>query len=148
MRCVAIRTQILLRVYTKQMDENQWKEKLNEEQYHVLREKGTELPFTGEYWDTKDKGMYACAGCGAELFDSKVKFDSGTGWPSFAEAREGAIQYEKDTTLGMERTEAVCAKCGGHLGHVFEDGPETVGGEPASGKRYCINSCALNFKEE
>lgn len=135
-------------VYTVGMNDAEWKAKLSEEQYHVLREKGTELPYTGEYLTTKDEGMYRCAGCGAELFESTTKFDSGSGWPSFAEAKEGAVVYEKDTSLGMERTEVKCAKCGGHLGHVFDDGPEMVGGKETKGKRYCINSCALDLKKQ
>lgn len=129
------------------MDDAQWKEKLNDEQYHVLREKGTEIPFTGEYWDNKAAGMYRCAGCGAELFDSEAKYDSGTGWPSFADAKEGAVRFESDGSQGMNRTEVVCTTCGGHLGHVFDDGPEMLNGKESTGKRYCINSCALDFKE-
>ncbi len=130
------------------MNDEQWKEKLTDEQFEVMRQKGTELPFTGDYWDTKTAGKYRCAGCGAELFDSDTKFNSGTGWPSFAEAKEGAVRFEKDSSLGMERTEVVCAQCGGHLGHVFEDGPEMVNGKETAGKRYCINSCALNLEEK
>lgn len=125
-----------------------WKEKLTEEQYQVLREKGTELPFTGEYWDYKEQGVYRCAGCGAQLFDSGTKFNSGTGWPSFSDARPGAVRFERDVSLGMDRTEVVCVACGGHLGHVFDDGPEMVQGKETQGKRYCINSCALDFKAE
>jgi peptide-methionine (R)-S-oxide reductase len=124
-------------------NEQYWKKKLTPEQYAVLREKGTEPAFTGEFWDAKEKGMYRCAGCGAELFDSTAKFDSGTGWPSFSEAKEGAILLEHDSAHGMNRTEVVCAKCGGHLGHVFDDGPKQLGG-----KRFCINSCALDLEEK
>ncbi len=125
-----------------------WKEKLTEEQYQVLREKGTELPFTGEYWDHKERGVYRCAGCGAQLFDSVTKFNSGTGWPSFSDARPGTVRFERDASLGMDRTEVVCVACGGHLGHVFDDGPEMVQGKETQGKRYCINSCALDFRAE
>jgi len=124
------------------MDEQHWREKLTPEQYKVLREKGTEAPFTGEYWDNHEPGMYACAACGTELFDADAKFDSGTGWPSFSEAKEGTVIFEKDGSHSMGRTEVICAKCGGHLGHVFDDGPQDKGG-----KRFCINSCSLDFKE-
>lgn len=123
-------------------DEQYWKNKLTPEQYKVLREKGTEPAFTGEYWDTKEKGMYRCAACGAELFDSDTKFDSGTGWPSFTDAKPGAVIFEHDSAHGMSRTEVICAKCGGHLGHVFDDGPASKGG-----KRFCINSCSLDMEE-
>jgi peptide-methionine (R)-S-oxide reductase len=116
---------------------------LTREQYKVLREKGTEAPFSGEYLDLKEDGMFRCVGCGAKLFESGTKFDSGTGWPSFTDAIEGAVNFEKDMTHGMSRTEVTCSKCGGHLGHVFEDGPEDKGG-----KRFCINSCSLNFEEK
>ena len=124
-------------------DDTHWKTKLNEEQYRVLREKGTEAPFSGEFLDLKEDGMFHCAGCGAKLFDSETKFDSGTGWPSFTDAIPGAVNFEEDRSHGMKRTEVTCTKCGGHLGHIFEDGPEDKGG-----KRYCINSCALDFKEK
>jgi len=120
-----------------------WKEKLTEEQYRILREKGTEPAFSGEYVNLKEDGMFRCVGCGAKLFESGTKFDSGTGWPSFTDAIEGAVNFEKDTSHGMERIEVTCAKCGGHLGHVFDDGPEDKGG-----KRFCINSCSLNFEEK
>jgi len=122
--------------------EEEWKEKLTDEQYHVLREKGTEIPFTGDYIDLKDDGMYHCAGCGAPLFSSDTKFESHSGWPSFTGAVRDAVRLEKDSSNGMERTEVVCAKCDGHLGHVFDDGPQDKGG-----KRFCINSCALDFNE-
>lgn len=109
-----------------------------------MREKGTEAPFTGKYWDAKDKGMYACAACGAELFSSDAKFDSKTGWPSFTEpANLENIELKEDTSYGMARTEVVCRKCGSHLGHIFDDGPKDKGG-----KRYCINSVCLNLKKE
>jgi peptide-methionine (R)-S-oxide reductase len=123
--------------------ENNWKEKLTEEEYKVMREKGTEAPFTGEYVNTKEKGMYVCKGCGAELFSSDAKFDSGTGWPSFEEpANLENVELVEDGSQGMERTEVVCKHCGAHLGHVFDDGPT------ATGKRYCINSVCLDLKKE
>lgn len=116
---------------------------LTAEQRYVLREKGTEAPFTGEYWDNHEAGSYRCAGCGSELFDSGVKFDSGTGWPSFTDAKNDAVVFERDTSHGMNRTEVLCAHCGGHLGHIFDDGPKEKGG-----KRFCINSCALDFESK
>ena len=123
--------------------EQEWKKKLTPEQYNVLREKGTEMPFTGKLLHNKEKGTYICGGCGAELFSSEAKFDSGTGWPSFYEPnnREN-IELKKDFTHGMLRTEVLCKKCGGHLGHIFDDGPAPTG------KRYCMNSCALDFRKE
>ena len=125
-------------------DQNDWKEKLTPEQYEVLREKGTEAPFTGVYVNEKKKGMYKCVACGNPLFSSETKFDFGTGWTSFDEALPGAVRYEHDNAHGMERTEVVCAQCGGHLGHVFSDGPTKTG------KRYCLNSVCLDLeaKEE
>ena len=120
--------------------EQQWREALDPESYAILREAATEPPFSGEYVDLKDDGMYHCRGCGAELFSSGAKFDSGTGWPSFTDPVVAeAVQLRQDTSPGMVRTEAVCSGCGGHLGHVFDDGP----GE--SGQRWCINSRALDF---
>ena len=121
--------------------EEAWKKKLTPEQYKVLREKGTEIPFTGHLLKNKESGMYTCAACGSELFSSDTKFDSGTGWPSFTDAVKQNVELKQDTSHGMHRTEVVCKTCGGHLGHVFEDGPEP------NGKRFCINSCSLDFKK-
>lgn len=122
----------------------EWKQKLTPEQYAVLREKSTEAPFTGKFLQNKESGMYTCAACGSELFDSKTKFDSGSGWPSFYDVTSsGAVKLIDDNSMGMHRTEAVCAVCGGHLGHVFDDAPS----QP-TGQRFCINSCALDFKPE
>jgi peptide-methionine (R)-S-oxide reductase len=124
-------------------DEEQWRRELTPEQYRVLREKGTEAPFSGEYDEFFEPGTYRCAGCGTELFASDAKYDSGCGWPAFsAPARDEAVGEETDTSHGMIRTEVLCASCGGHLGHVFPDGPNPTG------LRYCINSAALTFDEE
>jgi peptide-methionine (R)-S-oxide reductase len=126
-----------------QKTEAEWREELSPEQYRVLREKGTEAPFSGEYDHVFEPGTYRCAGCGAEVFRSEAKYDSGCGWPAFyAPAGEQVIDEETDTTLGMVRTEVMCSNCGGHLGHVFPDGPRPTG------LRYCINSAALNLEEE
>jgi peptide-methionine (R)-S-oxide reductase len=123
--------------------EEEWKESLSPDQYRVLREKGTERPFTGKYVNTKDDGTYLCAACGAELFTSTTKFDSGTGWPSFTEpANAENVQLIPDRSHFMKRTEVVCAKCGSHLGHVFDDGPMPTG------MRYCINSVSLDLEAE
>jgi peptide-methionine (R)-S-oxide reductase len=130
-------------VNTIRKSEEQWRAELTPAQYRVLREKGTEAPFTGEYDHVFEPGTYVCAGCGAELFASGAKFDSGSGWPSFYEpAGKEAIDEESDASYGMVRTEVMCAACGGHLGHVFPDGPAPTG------LRYCINSASLKLKEE
>lgn len=123
--------------------EQEWREALSDEQFHVCREKGTERAFTGAYWDTKTGGMYRCVACGEPLFSSDTKFDSGTGWPSFWKPVEAqAVETETDQTLGMARTEVHCKRCGSHLGHVFPDGPNPTG------LRYCINSVSLKLDAE
>jgi len=122
--------------------EEEWRKILTPEQFYVLREKGTERAFVGQYWNTTTRGVYRCAGCGQELFDSDQKYDSGCGWPSFSRPiAEGKIESKSDRSFSMTRTEVLCARCGGHLGHVFDDGP------PPTGLRYCINSAALKLVE-
>jgi len=121
----------------------EWKTELTPEQYDVLRKAGTEAPFTGQYVHVKDKGVYRCAGCGSELFDSDTKYDSGTGWPSFFQPIDAAsVEEHRDWSMVVPRTEIRCASCGGHLGHVFNDGPQPTG------QRYCMNSCALKLEKE
>lgn len=141
--------------------EDQWKQELTTEQYRVLREKGTEAPWSGEYVSTNDKGMYVCAACGAQLFSSDRKFEAHCGWPSFDEAIPGSVVFHQDDSLGtrllpndreggqVRRIEVTCARCGGHLGHVFDDGPtgDLPAGERATGKRFCINSISLKLKK-
>ncbi len=123
--------------------EDTWKKQLTPEQYHILREKGTERPFTGKYWDNHEKGTYSCAACRQELFTSETKYNSGCGWPSFYKpTEEGKVKVVKDTSHGMVREEVVCSNCGGHLGHVFPDGPEPTG------LRYCMNSESLIFEKQ
>jgi peptide-methionine (R)-S-oxide reductase len=126
----------------QKFSDEELRKRLTPEQYHILREKGTEAPFTGKFLHNKDSGMYTCAVCGAKLFPSGTKFDSGSGWPSFYDvASKGAVKLQNDDSHGMRRTEVVCANCGSHLGHLFDDAHD----QP-TGQRYCINSCALDFK--
>ncbi|MEQ8879073.1 MAG: peptide-methionine (R)-S-oxide reductase MsrB [Cyclobacteriaceae bacterium] len=126
-----------------ELPDSEWKSRLSEEEFEVLRNKGTEYAFTGKYWNNKKEGVYTCAGCQLPLFDSSTKFRSGTGWPSFYQPiNEINVAEEKDTSYGMVRTEVLCARCGGHLGHVFPDGPKPTK------LRYCINSVSLNFIEK
>lgn len=123
-------------------EDDKWRDKLSAEEYRICREKGTEPAFSGEYWDKKDAGSYLCKCCGEPLFTSEAKYDSGCGWPSFFQPLEDQrIQYEADHSLGMQRVEIMCKNCGCHLGHVFEDGPEITG------KRYCVNSASVSFKD-
>lgn len=125
-----------------EINEDELKKKLTPEQYQVLRQKSTEAPFSGKYVHENKDGMYACVVCNTPLFSSEAKFDSGTGWPSFDQALPGAVKLETDSSHGMSRTEVICATCGSHLGHVFDDGPTKTG------KRYCLNSVCLDLKEE
>ncbi|PZR19151.1 MAG: peptide-methionine (R)-S-oxide reductase [Flavobacterium psychrophilum] len=131
-------------VKTQKLDKNtsdaDWKKVLTEEQYQILRQKATERPFTGEYYKHFEKGVYVCAACGNPLFNSDAKFDSSCGWPSFDQAIKGSVIYKEDNSLGMTRTEVMCANCGGHLGHVFDDGPEET-----TGNRFCTNSVSIKF---
>ncbi|MDE2588959.1 MAG: peptide-methionine (R)-S-oxide reductase MsrB [Patescibacteria group bacterium] len=124
------------------MDEERWEKELTPEQYSICRMKGTEAPFTGKYHNCKDSGTYKCVCCGADLFSSEAKFDSGTGWPSFWETAGDSVRSETDTSHGMVRTEVTCGKCGSHLGHVFDDGPAPTG------LRYCINSASLRLEKK
>jgi peptide-methionine (R)-S-oxide reductase len=123
--------------------DEEWRKELTPEQYEVMRQKGTEAPFTGEYVSTKEKGMYSCAACGNQLFSSDTKFDSGTGWPSFDQAIPGSVEMHQDDKYGMSRTEVVCSRCGSHLGHVFNDGPKDT-----TGQRFCINSACLLLNKD
>lgn len=125
----------------KEMTEEDWKKRLTPEQYNILREKGTEAPFSGKFCKNFKNGMYECAACGNPLFSSETKFDSDCGWPSFDRSLEGNVELHNDNSLGMRRVEVVCKNCGGHLGHLFNDGPKDT-----TGKRFCINSISLNFK--
>ena len=124
----------------KNLSNEEWREVLTTEEYHILRERGTEPPFSGGHLKTEGEGTFTCAGCGLKLFDSSTKFKSGTGWPSFMDAIEGSVDLCSDLSYGMNRIEVTCSNCGGHLGHVFDDGPKPTG------KRYCINSLSLDFE--
>ncbi len=128
-----------MKKYAVEKSEEDWKKQLSEEQYRVLRKKGTEAPHTGKYNLHFENGEYHCAACNAKLFESNSKFESGCGWPSFDDAIEGSIEYVQDNTFGMRRTEILCANCGSHLGHVFDDGPTETG------QRYCVNSASIEF---
>ncbi len=130
-----------MKKYSVEKSEQEWKEQLSEEQYKILRKKGTEAPHIGKYNLHFEDGKYKCAGCGNVLFESEAKFKSNCGWPSFDQSIEGSIEYVKDTTFGMIRTEILCSNCGGHIGHVFDDGPTETG------QRYCVNSASIEFNQ-
>ena len=130
-----------MKKYSVEKSEQEWKEQLSEEQYRILRQKGTEAPHTGKYNLHFEDGKYKCAGCGNILFESEAKFNSNCGWPSFDQSVEGSIEYIKDTSFGMIRTEILCSNCGGHVGHVFDDGPTETG------QRYCVNSASIEFNQ-
>ncbi|MGO1585654.1 MAG: peptide-methionine (R)-S-oxide reductase MsrB [Mesonia sp.] len=131
-----------MKKYSIEKSEEEWKNQLSEEQYRVLRQKGTEAPHTGKYNLHFDDGAYRCAACDAKLFESEAKFKSNCGWPSFDQAIEGSIEFVKDATFGMIRTEVLCANCGGHVGHVFDDGPTETG------ERFCVNSASIDFTNQ
>ena len=130
-----------MKKYSVEKSEQEWKEQLSEEQYRILRQKGTEAPHTGKYNLHFEDGKYKCAGCGNVLFESEAKFNSNCGWPSFDQSVEGSIEYIKDTSFGMIRTEILCSNCGGHIGHVLDDGPTETG------QRYCVNSASIEFNQ-
>lgn len=130
-----------MKKYSVEKSEQEWKEQLSEEQYRILRQKGTEAPHTGKYNLHFEDGKYKCVGCGNVLFESEAKFNSNCGWPSFDQSVEGNIEYIKDTSFGMIRTEILCSNCGGHIGHVFDDGPTETG------QRYCVNSASIEFNQ-
>lgn len=136
----------------RKLSDEYWKKKLTPEQFNILREKGTEAPYSGKFYKNFESGMYECAACGNPLFSSSTKFDSDCGWPSFDRSLEGNVEFHEDNSLGMQRTEVVCKNCGGHLGHVFDHAPRKAvfgdagGPKETTGKRFCINSISLNFK--